>query len=82
MIGWAELLCPRSWLGRKERCAVDPQRKIVTKPLGRDGVAEPEVWWGKDGIDGLLWADPAPPYAEPLSDTDRQNIPPPTGDPR
>jgi len=30
------------------------------------GVAEPDVWWGPDGIDALLWADPPPPYADPL----------------
>jgi hypothetical protein len=22
--------------------------------------AAPEVWWGEDGIDALLWADPTP----------------------
>jgi hypothetical protein len=25
----------------------------------------PDVWWGSDGIDALLWSDP-PPYADPL----------------
>jgi hypothetical protein len=24
--------------------------------------APPDVWWGTDGIDALLWADPPPPY--------------------
>jgi hypothetical protein len=24
----------------------------------------PDVWWGDDGIDALLWADPQP-YKEP-----------------
>lgn len=26
----------------------------------------PDVWWGEDGIDALIWADPLP-YADPLS---------------
>jgi hypothetical protein len=26
----------------------------------------PDVWWGDDGIDALIWADPLP-YADPLS---------------
>jgi hypothetical protein len=25
----------------------------------------PDVWWGTDGIDALLWADPVP-YENPL----------------
>jgi hypothetical protein len=29
--------------------------------------SEPDIWWGPDGIDGLLWADPPPPYADPLA---------------
>jgi hypothetical protein len=29
------------------------------------GDPEPDVWWGSNGIDALLWADP-PPYAEPV----------------
>lgn len=34
--------------------------------FGAEAVAvEPDVWWGPDGIDALLWADP-PPYAEPV----------------
>lgn len=40
---------------------------------------EPDVWWGQDGIDALLWADPPRPYAEPLADTDPQNTPLPAG---
>lgn len=24
----------------------------------------PDVWWGEDGIDALIWADP-PPYEPP-----------------
>ena len=25
-----------------------------------DTTAEPDVWWGHDGIDALIWADPVP----------------------
>lgn len=31
------------------------------------GGSPPEVWWGEQGIDALLWADPPPPYGEPSS---------------
>jgi hypothetical protein len=45
---------------------MDPQ---VAQASGQgspwDGSLEPDVWWGEDGIDALLWAD-AEPYAYPL----------------
>jgi len=28
---------------------------------------EPDVWWGPDGIDALIWAD-SQPYADPWPD--------------
>ena len=31
-----------------------------------DGEPEPDVWWGPDGIDALIWADP--PYTVPALD--------------
>jgi hypothetical protein len=30
-------------------------------------VREPDVWWGEEGIDALIWADTRS-YAEPLPD--------------
>lgn len=35
------------------------------KPASFGWTPEPDVWWGADGIDVLLWADP-PPYVDPL----------------
>ncbi len=43
-----------------------------------DGDPEPDVWWGKSGIDALIWADPRP-YEEPLSDAPAEVS---AGDPR
>jgi hypothetical protein len=51
--------------GRKkpqEPPKADPSRLNPT----RDTIPEPEVPWGEHGIDALLWADPPPPYREPL----------------
>lgn len=52
---------------------MEPKNEIVAKAPNWEGISEPDVWWGKDGIDGLLWADPPPPYAKPPSNTDPQN---------
>lgn len=41
----------------------------VATPAGtanRESGGEPDVWWGEDGIDALIWADPTP-YERPQS---------------
>jgi hypothetical protein len=30
------------------------------RPVSWTDVPTPDVWWGEDGIDALIWADPAP----------------------
>lgn len=32
---------------------------------------EPDTWWGEDGIDALIWADPLP-YEYPLTIAPRE----------
>ncbi len=41
-----------------------------------DGPAEsePDVWWGHDGIDALVWADPIP-YVLPDEDDAEETTP-------
>jgi hypothetical protein len=35
---------------------------------GIDSSPQPEVWWGVDGIDALIWADPRPYEHPPTSE--------------
>jgi hypothetical protein len=37
---------------------------LTSGPFG-DAELVPDVWWGTDGIDALIWADPVP-YENPL----------------
>jgi hypothetical protein len=37
--------------------------------------AIPDVWWGADGIDALIWADPIP-YADPAADVSARDSAP------
>lgn len=47
-----------------------------------DGDPEPDVWYGPEGIDALLWADPVP-YADPLmGEAADELMPAQAGDPR
>ena len=49
----------------------NPPTKRPSGIWGNDSSPQPEVWWGANGIDALIWADPRP-YDDP---------PPPYDDP-
>lgn len=37
-------------------------------------LVEPDVWYGEDGIDALIWADPLP-YRDPAPDLSAPHAP-------
>lgn len=42
----------------------NPPTKRPSGIWGNDSSPQPEVWWGVNGIDALIWADPRP-YDDP-----------------
>ncbi len=38
---------------------MEPTTTTLTPPA-RDEAPTPDVWWGAEGIDSLIWADPRP----------------------
>ncbi len=48
------------------------------QPKCLEAADEPDVWWGEDGIDAMIWADPTP-YREP-SETQTESVAVPPGD--